>query len=730
MRMSWREPDKDRADKGMKVGRLWRWLFIGVCLLGGASSAWADNVEKIRVTAKRLDQAREALQPSIGATQTHFSRQAIEANPGGDNAGMNSLLLQAPGVAQDSYGQLHIRGDHNNVQYRLDGVALPEGMSVFSQVLMNRFAHDLSLTTGVLPAQYGFRQAGVIDITTKNGFTDKGGILSVYGGSRDYGQPSVQYGGHWGKWDGFITADAVHNRVGIENPTPSYNALHDLSTQYHMMAHLRYTVRPQTRISLTAGVANGWYQLPNNPGQQRQFATPLFKNQGPSAQAANVDSSRLDERQQELTDFAMLSWQENHDNFSMQTSAILRYSSLRYSPDEVGDLVYNGIAQRAARSVFSSGVQNDTTWKIAKNHTLRGGFQAYGERVINKTDSLVYPVTEGGQVGSTPERIHDGSGKSGALYGAYLQDEWRITPSLTLNGGFRFDGVEQYTHAHQLSPRITLVWTPWKGGRFHIGYARYLTPPPFENLGSSSLYKFANTSAAPANFGNSAVKAERDNYYDVGFMQKLLPGWHVGIDAYLKRAKNLLDEGQFGAPVMLASYNYRKGKVHGYEFTTDYTNGPLTLYGNFAWSRAMGKDINSAQWNFDPDDLATMRKQWVHLDHDQRWTASAGAAYRFFHRTTHPLQLSGSMVYGSGLRKDSATTPNGATVPQYVTFNLSAVQSVKTPLWMGGGVMRFRLDVVNLFDRHYELRDGTGIGVGAPQYGLRRTVMGGVSYQF
>ncbi|MXV45016.1 TonB-dependent receptor [Saccharibacter sp. 17.LH.SD] len=718
-----------------RSGVLVRWWYgslFSVCLIGNVPFSWADDVETIRVTASRLDRAREALQPSIGATQTHFSRQAIEANPGGDNAGLNSVLLQAPGVTQDSYGQLHIRGDHNNIQFRLDGVALPEGVSVFGQALMTRFAHDMSLTTGVLPAQYGFRQAGVIDLKTKNGFDDQGATLSLYGGARDYLQPSVQYGGHRGKWDGFFTVDAVHNRVGIENTTSKFTALHDLSNQYHILGHLRYTLRPETRFSLTAGVSNAWYQLPNNPGQQRQFATPFFKEQGISPQAANVDSSALDEHQQELTDFAILSWQENHTRFSAQTSAIIRYSSLRYSPDLVGDLVYNGIAQRASRSVFSSGVQNDSKWKIGWGHILRAGFQAYGERNTTKTDSLVYPVTDG-LIGDVPMRVHDGSGKTGVLYGAYVQDEWSLLPHLTLNTGLRFDGVREYVNAHQLSPRITLVWEPWRGGRFHAGYARYFTPPPFETLGNTSLGKFADTSAAPENFQNDKVKAERDHYFDAGFMQEIKPGWHVGFDAYLKRARNMIDEGQFGAPVILTAYNYRRGKVHGYELTTDYTSGPLTLYGSMAWSRAMGKDITSAQWNFDSDDLAYMRHNWVHLDHDQRWTASAGGNYSFFYKTNHPLQLSASMVYGSGLRKDrslpsGSDIPNGASVPNYVTFNLSLVQTLKGISWLGNGRTQFRVDVINLFDKRYMLRDGSGIGVGAPQYGLRRTIMGGISY--
>ena len=697
-----------------------------------ASVPGADHV----IVNARLEQARAALQPATGATTYRFSRQDIETNPGGDNAPLTSLLLQAPGVAQDSYGQIHVRGDHNEVQFRLDGVALPEGMSVFGQALMTRFAHSLSLTTGALPSEYGFLQAGVIDINTKNGYSDAGGDVSIYGGARDYMFPSLQYGGHHGKWDWFGTADYVHNRVGIENPTPSFNAIHDLSNQYHFLGHARYTADENTRISFTAGVSNAEYQLPNNPGQQRQFANPDFLGSSLAQNVyGSVDSASLNEHQKEITDFGILSLQKEIGTLSVQSSAVLRYSSLRYSPDLLGDLVYNGIAQQAARSVFSTGNQTDATWHAAKNHTVRFGYQIYVERMISKTDSTVYPQTGVDDAGDavfadSPMSIHDGSGRTGWMYGLYAQDEWHPIRNLTINYGLRFDGVDEYTHSKQVSPRINIVYKPWHGGTFHAGYSRYFTPPPFELIGGASLNKFANTSAAPGTFQNNTVKAERDHYFDMGFSQEILPGWHASVDGYMKLAHNMIDEGQFGSPVLLSVFNYRRGQVHGYEFATDYTRGPLSIYGNFAWSRAIGKDITTAQWNFDPDDLAYIKKHWIHLDHDQRWTASAGGSYTVFHRTGHPMRLSATMVYGSGLRSDGAT-PNGASVPQYVTFNLSLVQSFKD-LFQIPFLKRtqVRLDVTNLFDRRYELRDGSGIGVGAPQYGLRRTILTGISQRF
>ena len=118
----------------------------------------------ITVTATRLDEARSSIQPSLGASKYEFTPGVIETVPQGDNAPLNQVLLRAPGVTQDSFGQIHVRGDHGNVQYRLDGIQLPEGMSLFNQVLATQYASKMSLITGALPAQYGIRQAGVLDM--------------------------------------------------------------------------------------------------------------------------------------------------------------------------------------------------------------------------------------------------------------------------------------------------------------------------------------------------------------------------------------------------------------------------------------------------------------------------------------------------------------------------------------------------------------------------------------
>jgi outer membrane cobalamin receptor len=670
----------------------------------------------VDVVSKRLDEARQQIQPDLGATTYKFSSEALQNVPQGDNAPLNQVLLQAPGVAQDSFGQIHLRGEHANVQYRLNGVELPEGLSVFGQVIENRFANSMSLITGALPAQYGFQTAGVVDIQTKTGTNSPGGSITMYGGSWNWLEPSIQYGGHTGSVDYFIVADGMQNDRGIENPTSSTNAIHDRTDQFHGMAYLSDIIDPDTRVSLILGGFDSSFQIPNNPGQP----TLGYNVNG----VTSFNSAALNENQDEMTAFAIVSLQKHFDDKDIQVSLFNRTSTLNFSPDAVGDLLFTGIAQQASRQDVATGVQTDGSWQINDRHTFRGGFLAQAEQASANTVSSVLPVdSDGVQTSTTPISVSDSQYATGFLYGFYGQDEWRLTPKLTLNYGARFDAVEEFTHESQISPRINLVWKPLKGTTMHIGYARYFVPPPFEAMTPNSIAQFANTSAAPAVTQNSTVRAERSNYFDAGISQVVVPGLTIGVDAYYKLSQNLIDEGQFGAPIILTAFNYAHGQQQGIETTISYDHGPLSLYANLAYSRAMGEDINSAQFNFSPAELAYIADNYIHLDHDQTWTGSAGGAYTFNPDSTTPTRVSADLLVQSGLRASTETVPNGVALPTYATVNMSIVQRLRPST-------DARIDLLNLADASYEIRDGTGVGVGAPQYGIRRTFLAGITQRF
>ena len=686
-----------------------------------ATSKTSDATETIVITAKRLNAARSRIQPSLGATITNFTPQTLAKIPQGSNAELSTVLLQAPGVAQDSYGQLHVRGDHNEVQYRLDGVELPEGLAVFGQALESRFAHSIAFITGALPAQYGVLQAAVVDISTKSGATDPGGDISIYGGARDYFQPSFSYGGASGKWDWFATGDFFHTRVGIENPTENFNAVHDLSNQYHGLAHLDYTVNADTRVSLLAGVSNAQFQIPNSSGQ-----TPALGLSVNGITDANI--ADLTEHQREITDFSILSLQQHFDGLDIQTSLFSRYSSLYFTPDPVADLLFTGIAQTAARSVWSSGVQSDASWFVTPTHTIRAGVQITAEHTVSNSVSDVLALNDDGQqISQMPLTLSDGVGKTGAQYGIYAQDEWKLTPVLTLNYGARFDVVDEFTHENQLSPRVNLVWQATPATTLHAGYSHYFTPPPFELVGNSTVNLFAHTTAAASVTQDSQVRAEHDNYFDIGGEQIVMRGLRVGLDGYYKSARDLIDEGQFGAPIILSAFNYAHAQVDGIEASSSYDRGPLSLYANLAFSRAVGKDIDTAQFNFAPEELAYISQHYIHLDHDQRWTSSGGVAYSLLSGTDFPAKVSADLQVGSGLRTSGPIVPNGRALPGYYVINLASTQALPTNIGKG---LHVRFDVLNVLDRKYEIRDGQGVGVGAPQFGLRRTILAGITQSF
>jgi outer membrane receptor protein involved in Fe transport len=679
-------------------------------------SATTDLSFDIDVISRRLDTARQQIQPGLGASVYGLSPDALQTLPQGDNSPLNQVLLQAPGTAQDSFGQIHLRGEHANVQYRLNGVELPEGLSVFGQAIESRFADSMSLITGALPAQYGFQTAGVVDIQTKSGITNPGLTLSMYGGQWNWAQPSFEYGGQSGAVNWFFTGDTLHDDRGIENPTYKYGAIHDTTNQFHGLGYVGAILDPDTRLSLIVGGFDGYFQIPNIPGQP----TLGFPVNG----VANFDSSKLNENQREETDFAILSLQKHVDAVDVQFSLFTRYSSLNYAPDWLGDLLFNGIAQQAARTDTAYGVQTDGSWKINDQHTLRFGVLVQQETTTADTVSSVLPVDASGTpTTDVPFNIYSNASNSGGLYGVYVQDEWRILPTVTINGGLRFDDVDQFTHEHQVSPRLNVVWKATPSTTVHAGYARYFVPPPFELLSSSALSSFAGTTAAPAVTENSPVKAERSHYLDAGISQVVVPGLAVGVDAYYKISNNLIDEGQFGAPIILTAFNYAHGLQEGVELTASYDRGPWSIYGNLAKSRAMGEDIVSAQYNFSPSELAFIANNWIHLDHDESWAGSAGIAYTLNRRSDHPTRFSADAIMQSGLRADTPTIPNGTATPMYGVVNLSVVQKLRTGT-------ELRLDVLNVGDVIYEIRNGTGVGVGAPQYGLRRTILAGVSQHF
>jgi opacity protein-like surface antigen/outer membrane receptor protein involved in Fe transport len=677
----------------------------------------------------RFDRQRDNIFAPIGATSTTWNRVAIDALPAGSNTPFEKVLLQFPGVSQDSAaeGNFHLRNEHleSSLAFRVNGILLPDTLGAFGQFLDPSFIGSLSLITGALPAQYGMRTVGVVDI--KTAAFDNSGQISFYGGSRQTQNYNVQYGGKTGSTEFFFTGRFLENILGIQNPTPLLNAVHDRTQQDRSFAYVSTIIDPTTRLSFIGGTSTSRFQIPNIPGQMPSF-TAFGLSYFPSA--------LVDETQVEKYKFGVLALQKSTTDVDLQLAYFTRTNSVQFRPDLVGDLMFNGLATSVYRGSVANGLQADSAIRLNESHTVRAGMFATMEKTSVSTVNELLPL-DGSMSPPTqilpdvPFPAIDGNVLLGWLAGVYLSDEWRLTDRLTLNTGARFDQMWQYIDANQLSPRIGLTYSPSDSTTLHAGFARNFAPPAQVIAAQPNTALFTSCPAFIGNPNCTTVQApsvpppyylmqpERSNVYDIGFEQKVLPGLELGVDVYLKMTRYQINQGQFGAALVLNGFQYERGENSGVELKAIYTNGDLRAYANLAWANQRGNNVITNQYLLGADEFAYTRTNWVYADHSQVWTGSGGVSYLWY-----GTRFSADLIYGSGLRSGFANTDH---IPPYAQVNAGISHEFDIPGW---APVTLRFNVVNVFDTSYVIKNGTGIGVFANAYGPRRGYFFGVAQKF
>ena len=324
-----------------------------------------DEADRVTVIGS-LDEKRNDIVPNLGATSYGISQNQIANQSQGQDAAFNQTLLRVPGFAQDSYGQLHVRGEHANLQFRINDVLLPEGIAGFGQELDTRFVDSLQVITGSLPAQYGIRTAGIIDIHTKSGAFNNGDELGFYGGSYNTYRPSGELAGSAGKLSYYFTGNFLDQRHRHRKPDGKDYPIHDHTEQYHGFGYMQYVIDKTSRLSLILSAYDADFQIPNNPGQTPAFGlagvptVPGSVTAGPALRRRPVRfraprrkperAKRL--RRAGLPEIRRASW-------ISRSRCSSRDSSILFRPDDAGDLIFNGVASREDRYTFTGGSELD-----------------------------------------------------------------------------------------------------------------------------------------------------------------------------------------------------------------------------------------------------------------------------------------------------------------------------------------------------------------------------------
>jgi len=650
-----------------------------------------------------------------GNSEYTLTRHDIDTLPQGENTPIDEVLLQMPGVVRDDEAQIHVEGEHEDLQWRVNGVMMPmDSFTGFGQIFNSFFVKRVSLLDGVLPVNYGYRDAGVLDMVTKDGCSSPGGNVGFYGGQRETVQPSFEYGGCEGPLSYYFTGTFLHDNLAFSSATPGPTPYHDITDQGQGFGYFTYEINPLTKLSLITGVSVNNSEYPTGPG-----LSPLYGLAG--VNAAKYPSTDIAESldQDYYFGIAALSGVIG-PAINYQVAYTSAYSTIQFNSDPTGDLIYQGIASDSFHSEFDNSLQTDVSRQFdlgnLGSHNVGAG-SYLGEYGVELDDtSLTFPANPmGGQASNIPFKIVEDANELNFLYGIYLQDIWQINEKLTLTAGLRYDGVSGIIDTNMPSPRVNVLYQLDKDTAFHAGFARYFQTPDFQTISARSFADFQRTTAPVAEGGLTPLP-ERDSYWNAGVLRHFGPHLTIQENAYFRLSHDLIDLGQFGFVPIFAPFNYTNGRVYGSETSASYDWGNLNVRGNFTYSVAQGNGLATGQFNFSPAEVAYIKTHYVFLCHNQQYTASGGITYRW---KSYLFSVDGD--YGSGLRAGFANTDE---LGENFQINLAMEKGWQVS---GVGVVKTRVVLVNATDNINELRNGTGIGIFEPGYGPRRTVYAGIT---
>ncbi len=418
-----------------------------------------------------------AIQFKASSETYQLSRKDVEILPRGNNSNIAEVLLTVPSVVYGALGQTHIRQDHANQQFRIDGVPIPEGVSsTFTDVITPRIWERADIILGGMEAQYGNKTALIVDITSKSGTKPGFGSLQIFGGANNEVTPSFEYGGTIGeKFRVYVMNSYSTTNRGIEPPTfdrPSYHNQSERNQTYLRGDYQHDNSNSYSWIFLNS-VAK--YQIPTIPGlDPNQNVLALLQAQDPTY--VPVASQAVNQNQKENGQYTQLVWRHdvNASNF-FQLAGFLRNSYANFTTDPFNALAYAADAGEAAetanqkRKAYAVGTRLDYTWTPNKQHLVKSGFQLDYKLAQNEAQLFFFALDPGTGLPVGPVLSQTGANTNVQVrQEVWVQDQWSVNEHWTFNLGLRGDLIQSsFYNEGQISPRIGVTYKLNQSNIFH-----------------------------------------------------------------------------------------------------------------------------------------------------------------------------------------------------------------------------------------------------------------------
>src|SRR3989440_1308080 len=634
------------------------------------------------------------------AVDTRSGNQGFKHNDyHGAPTNTTSQILQQSivGAARAPTGEVHIRGQHAEYTYYVDGVPVPAGISgSLNELFDPQVVNQIDFQTGGWDAEYGNKNAAIVNVTTR---IPSGGFhldASGYGGSFSANGQALNLSTNAGKVGLFFSGtrqrtDMRREPVAFDSPHNTAENFHNDGTDVFGFGKVQYVPTDGDVVNLDVSRS------------RTRFAVPFDSIEG-----------IIDDHQQDVNGFVNLGWRHRFAESSsgsdrsaeLFAGAFFRDGSLNYTPGLTDDPTFVFFPDTAHyilsedRNFHTAGLKLDYTLQPHHGFELKTGVLGS----VTRGHEDFASVTSTGSPG--PASTSD---LKGSDVGVYAQTAIAPSDKWELRTGVRFDNHNApfAGNRHQVSPRVKLSFFPDPGNTIWVYYGRLFLPTNVEDLRAITSDAQGGVVAAP-------TLPERDDFYEVGYNHRFHFGVVTNLSAYHKRSSPGIDDNTIPGSAIVTSVNIEQVRITGIEGVVEIRpSGPVSAYVNLALNHAYG--YGAITGGFFP---AVPPSGTFDLDHDQRLSGVANIVY-----SAHGFYLSASGIYGSGLT-------NGAEPDStYGTGLLDFNKSIKVPssfilnasagyaFAVGGAVLRPQIYVENAFDKQYLLKGAffSGASFGRPR---------------
>jgi outer membrane receptor protein involved in Fe transport len=594
------------------------------------------------------------LESDRSSSDTDINQTLLERPMGAaPSRAIESIVASAPGFVTDDNGRMHPRGSESQVQYVIDGIPVTDNLSaIFSTSLDARTLRTVEVLTGGIPAEFGDKLAGVINVNTRSGLEGptQGGF-SLSGGSFSTGEIAVDFATHTKKF-GFLTNLSTSTSQRYLDP-PTIDNFHNFGRTGKGFFRLDYQFDSNNTLRgvFTFGGSN--FQVANRLEQEiaGQDQKQKLRDNSQSITYQHIFSANA------LGQFSFFN-RSGHAQLSSNPLSTPVVAFQDRTLRNYGALGSIAVTRGGHNIKFGGQV---TITPVHENFSFYP--TVHFDEVIDENGNVfVNPINA---FTSANPFVFDGH-KTGRTFSGYVQDRFTVFKNFTLDAGLRYDNYRMLIGEQALSPRLAIAYfIPRTQTTLRASYNRFFQPPPAENLLLASSREAASISPIAVIQGVTTVEPippDKENVFEVGAQQLLSRFFRINLTMYQKRITNFSDKDQFIETGVIFPIAIASGRVTGEEIRLESTD-LKGFHGFLSYSNSHAYGVTPITGGLflgeDPAELQTRGVKFS-ADHDQRNSGQFQLGYN--HRPSGIYATFGGR-YDSGVPTD---VEPGTTLADFV----------------------------------------------------------------